>query len=359
MIWHRSFEADQVPRTMTGSLRQRLNQTTRSNVVFAGDIGGTNARFGLFVPGEGCPQSLATATYPSRSLSSLEEGVDRFLREHPAKISTACFGVAGPVVNGVCNVTNLPWVVSEELIRFRFRFEKLVIVNDLFAMAHSINILTKDDALVLQDASGDPNGNVALLAPGTGLGVSFLFNVEGSMYAVASQGGHVDFAPTSDLEMHLLESLRRKFPRVTLEHVASGSGILEIYRVLRDFNQIGQSFGGGRGCSDSMSPNLITRRAVENSDPVCVKTVRTFLSIVGSAAGNLILTCMATKGLYLAGGILPHVVPLIREGGLLESLLNKGQFRDLLLQVPVYAIVNQEAGLLGAARLAARSVRAR
>jgi len=328
-------------------------------MILAGDIGGTNTRFGLFRHECDRPESVATEIYGSSSLSSLEEGIERFLQEHPARISAACFGVAGPVIKGVCHVTNLPWVVSEARIRERFAFEQATLVNDLLAIAHAIEILTADDLMVLQAAEGDPDGNVAILAPGTGLGVGFLFNIQGAMHPVASQGGHVDFAPTTDLEISLLQTLRKKFARVSLERVASGAGMLEIYRTLRATRQDQGSCGDAIDVSDTSSPQEITRRAVEYGDPLCVETVRLFLRIIGSAAGNLILMSMATKGLYLAGGVLPHVAPLIREGLLLEALLDKGRFRDLLLRVPVYVILNQQTGLLGAARLAVKSLNLR
>ncbi len=340
---------------MNGEPRPSYDRISGSKVVLAGDIGGTNARFGLFIAGDGRPEAIETATYPSASLSSFDQGLRRFLDDHSANVSSACFGVAGPVIGGICNLTNLPWVVSQEAIKYQFQIEQVVLVNDLVAAAHAVPLLTPDDLVVLQAGSEDPNGNIGLLAPGTGLGVGFLFNLEGSMHAVASQGGHVDFAPTSDRQLYILQSLRKKFSRVTLECVASGGGMVEIYRVLRHLQQRTQSFVNGLDCSESMTPNLITRMALENRDALCLETVRTFLSIVGSVAGNLILTCMTTKGMYLAGGILPQLVPLINEGTLMESLLNKGQFRDLLLRIPVYLILNRDVGLIGAAAIAARA----
>lgn len=339
---------------MTALFRSRHEVIKASKVVLAGDIGGTNARFGLFAVGEGSFQAVATATFPSRSLLSLDEGLKRFLHDHPTSVTSACFGVAGPVIRGVCHVTNLPWIVSEEDIRREFGFEKVVLVNDLVATAHAVESLTEEDVLTIQQGQADPSGNIVLLAPGTGLGVSFLFNIQGSMYPVASQGGHVDFAPTSDQEIYIFQRLRKRFPRVSLESVASGSGIVEIYRALRQIRQVKESYVNEMDSSEPISADVITRRSVDDSDPLCLETVRTFLSVVGSAAGNLILTCMATKGLYMAGGILPRVIPIVREGGLMDSLLNKGQFRDLLSQVPVHLILNQSAGLLGAARVAAR-----
>lgn len=325
------------------------------DVILAGDVGGTNTRFGLFRLGDETLEPIVIATYASQSISSLEQAVETFLATYPARVSVACFGVAGPVINGVCNVTNLPWVVSEQQIKAKFGFGKVVLVNDLLAMAHAIDILTTDDLFVVQSAEGDPRGNVAILAPGTGLGVAFLFNVQGVMHAVPSQGGHVDFAPSSDQDIYILKALRKKFHRVSLERVASGSGMVAIYRALRDSQKWRRSWSG-TCVADAISPSLITQKALETGDPLCVEAVRTFLAIIGSAAGNLMLTCMTTKGMYLGGGILPHIVPLVREGVLLEALLNKGQFRDILRQVPVYVILNHQTGLLGAARLAKSAV---
>ncbi len=341
---------------MGTGVNQAAAEIVMDELILAGDIGGTNTRFGLFRHDRNRPESVATDAYPSSSLSSLEDGVDRFLGEHPAKISAACFAVAGPVIKGICNVTNLPWIVSEARLKDRFAFPQAALVNDLFATACAIELLTSNDLLVLQEAEPDPEGNVAIMAPGTGLGVAFLFNIQGTMHAVASQGGHVDFAPTTDVEVSLLQALRKKFSRVSLERVASGPGMVEIYRALRDNWQRERGFGDHGEVSDTLSAGEISQKAVEHRDQLCVETVRLFLRIIGSAAGNLILMNMATKGLYLGGGVLPHVAPLLSEGLLMEALLNKGRFRDLLLRVPVSVILNQRVGLLGAARIAAKSL---
>jgi len=229
-----------------------------------------------------------------------------------------------------------------------------VLVNDLVAMAYSLEVLHASDLDLLHDGYGDPLGNIGMLAPGTGLGACISFNLNGNMYPMASQGGHVDFAPVDEDQVELLRHLRKKYGRVSLERLACGTGIVEIYTWLKDYSGYPESRMMKEASSQVMEPALVTRAAIVEQDPLCMDVMSMFLSILACAAGNLVLTGMTTRGFYFGGGILRQIRPLIQDGGFLEAFVNKGRFRDLVSAVPIHLILTDRAALLGAAHLASR-----
>lgn len=330
---------------------------TAENLILAGDVGGTNTRLALFRETDDGPQEVSFRVFSSKKLAGFQEGLKEFLREHPARVSSACIGVAGPVIGGVCKFTNLPWEVSESEIKSYFNIDRVVLVNDLVAMAHSLEVLHSSDLAILHVAGGDPSGNIGVLAPGTGLGASLAFNVNGNMYPMTSEGGHVDFAPVDDDQIELLRHLKKKYGRVSLERLACGDGIVEIYKWLKDYGRYSECRTMREASSQTLKPSLVTRAAIEEQDPLCKAVIRMFLSILASAAGNLALTGMTTRGFYFGGGILRHVRPLIDHGEFLQAFINKGRFRDLLLSLPMYLILSDRAALLGAAHFASQMPR--
>jgi glucokinase len=300
------------------------------------------------------PVEVVTTVFSSKKLPGFQSGLEEFLRENPAYISAACIGVAGPVIGGLCKFTNLTWQVSESEIKSCFDIERVVLVNDLVAMAYSLEVLHASDLEVLHDASGDPSGSIGILAPGTGLGASLAFNLNGTMYPITSEGGHVDFAPVDDDQIDLLRHLMKKYGRVSLERLLSGAGIVDIYTWLKDYGRYSQCRVIQNASSEPLKPALITRAAIEEHDPLCTRVIRLFLSILGNAAGNLALTGMTTRGFYFGGGILRQIRPLIQDGVFLEAFVNKGRFRDLLSAIPIHLILTDRAALLGAAHFASQ-----
>lgn len=319
------------------------------SVVVAGDIGGTKTRLGLFSRQGNLPQPVAMDEYPSQEAASLEEMIGRFMTEQNMQVSSACFGIAGPVIDGRCKVTNLAWEASEAGIRREFGWERVRLINDLSATGLAVPLLARSELCELNPGEEDPRGTVGLVAPGTGLGIALLARQDNRLIPIPSEGGHVDFAPRDDDEVELWRFLRGKGDHVSVERLISGPGIAAIYTWLRDSGRHREP-PELRGQSESEGlPRAITEAALREADPLCVETLERFVSILGACAGNLALTGMTTGGIYLGGGICPQILPMLQEGPFMSTFTDKGRFRDLLARMPVRVILNDRAALLGAA----------
>lgn len=323
--------------------------------LIAGDIGATKTVIGLFEPGSARPDIINSGVYSSRDHESLESIISEFLGGRTESITAACFGVPGPVIKGVCKTTNLKWVVSSENLRNRFNIPKVTIINDLVATAIATPALQETECAILNCGVTDDSGTVGVVAPGTGLGMALMVRVGSSYQAVASEGGHVDFAPTDSTQMSLLEHMFKKFPRVSVERLAAGPGLLEIFEWLENMPE---NRDNKRLHSINVSDNpseLITRYALEEHDALCNKTLDVYVSILGSICGNLALTAMTTGGVYLGGGVSPKILPKLLDGQFMSSFTNKGRFNKLMESIPVRIILNDRAALVGASIRAAQT----
>ncbi len=308
--------------------------------ILAGDIGGTNTRLALF-DADGrllCPLQK----FPSKNYPNLSTIVAEFLSEE--KVDVACFGIAGPIEGGLCRATNLPWIVDSRILQEENSIGSVHLINDLLANAYGITRLQEGDLLTLH--AGDPEkGNKALISPGTGLGEAGMIFVDGAFHPFASEGGHVDFAPTNALQEELLHSLRSAFSHVSYQRVLSGPGLATIYRFLVEKKSMPPL---EKVASSKNLPEEITQAAKEKSSPTCVEALQIFVSIYGSEAGNLALKFLSLSGMYLGGGIVPHIVDIIKEGAFMRAFCNKGRFHTLLEKIPVRIVLNDQAALLGA-----------
>ena len=332
-----------------------MNQSKNKNVVLAGDIGGTKTNLGLFLMGKRCPLLKATETYSSRNAPDLESIVERFLKKHQASIAGACFGIAGPVVNGQCKTTNLPWNVSEARIKRLFKWKHVRLINDLTAMALAIPLLKNNEFFSLNKVRAKKGENIGLIAPGTGLGEALLIFQNGKYIPVSSEGGHVDFAPNSRAEARLWEYLHRRFGHVSIERLLSGPGLINIYSWLKDTGRYSEPAWLKRRIKEKDSAKTITETAMNQKQALCVRSLDMFITILGSVSGNLALTALTNGGLYLGGGILPQILPKLKEGSFMKAFVNKGRFKDLLENIPVRVMLNDGAALSGAAYFALKT----
>jgi len=318
-------------------------------LALAADIGGTKTNLGLFSRGEDRPSLETLKSYSSRDASSLEELIDQFLTEHSQPVSTACFGIAGPVVGGVCKTTNLPWVVSESAIKDRFGFGRVRLVNDLAATAMAVPFLRESEIYELNRGKPEPDGAIGVVAPGTGLGMALAIFRDGRIHPLASEGGHVEFAPCNNKQIQLLQHLLGEMPHVSVERLASGPGLFTIYSWLEECR--GQTRPGWitEKFKTEDPSKVVCEAALEKKDPVCVQALDLFVSIIGAAAGNLALMGMTTGGMYLGGGIPPKILPKLEDGSFMNAFKAKGRFEGLLSNMPVMVILNHGAALLGAA----------
>jgi glucokinase len=326
-------------------------------LLLVGDIGGTKTDLAV-VGGAGGPrQRLAYRRYPSREYGRLEDIVQAFRSEFSdLDVTAACFDVAGPVVGGTAQLTNLPWELEETALARELGLRRAWLVNDLVATAAAVPLLGPDELDVVQAGEPFPGGAIAVLAPGTGLGEAFL-TMDGDGYRPqASEGGHSAFSPADEVEMELLRHLWRRYEHVSVERVASGIGIPNVYEFLRDGQGHAESAALAArlaGAGDRTYPIIEAAMDPQTPDPLARATVDLFLQVLGTEAANLALKVLATGGIYLAGGIAQRLCERLPESGFLEALRRSGRFRSTLERVPI-AIVRGEVALLGVASVGLR-----
>lgn len=288
-----------------------------------GDIGGTNARLAL-AKGK---RIYRRQDFPSRKYKNFSTILKQYLKENKQKIKAACFAIAGPVEKQTVKATNLPWTVRASQLR-KVLGKPVHLLNDFEANSYGVKQLNLKKVLTLN--KGKQKGDtIAVLGPGTGLGQSFVIKMHGKDHIVASEGGHVDFAPQTKQETKLLEYLQRKYKRVSAERVLSGKGIEEIY-----------SFLTGK--------QKKSKEITSAKDKSSQKTIELFSHALGTHAGNMALTLNATQGIYLAGGIAPSIFPKHKKQ-FMKGFTNKGRFRKVMREVPVKVVLTDELGLIGSA----------
>jgi len=326
-----------------------MTKSKDKTFVLAGDIGGTKTNLGLFLKGKERPVPKVIETFSSQNAPDLEHIIQQFFEIHPVPVTHACFGVAGPVVNGKSKTTNLPWSISEDRIKKEFNFHHVKLINDLAATAMAIPLLNKDEFFPLNQAGSIKDQNLALIAPGTGLGKAMLIYQNGRYLPVSSEGGHADFAPNNEAEMQLWRYLHQHYGHVSIEKVVSGSGLVNIYNWLKDSGRFNVPEWLEQKRKEMDPAKVITEAALARKDPGCVEALNIFVSIFGAVAGNLALTGITTGGVYLGGGIPPKILSKLKEDIFMEAFTNKGRFKGFLEKISVKVVLNDKAALIGAA----------
>lgn len=307
-------------------------------MILAGDIGGTKTTLALFEAGV----ARREVTVKSGDHASLEDIVEQF---GPGPVSAACFGVAGPVVDGVAKITNLPWTIATRSLEQRLGCP-VQLINDLQATAYGMLVI--DQFAILQDGPRPERATIAVIAPGTGLGESVLFHDGTRYHALPSEGGHADFAPTSDEEVQLLHFLRAKYgEHVSIERVLSGAGIGDLYDFCRG-EVPALPYEGDRNAA-------ISKAGCECTEPYAQRAIELFARILGAEAGNHALRGLATGGVVIGGGIPPKILPALQRGQLLERFAAKGRFHDWARALSVRVALEPRAALYGAAHQASRN----
>lgn len=321
-------------------------------MLLAGDIGGTRTRLALYDESTGALRRAASTQYESRSASTLEEIVVRFLEESGNPETTAaCFGVAGAVVGGKVRTTNLPWQVSETGLAERLKIPRVRLLNDLEAAAHGVVAITDPASLVSLQAGSLPEERraLALVSAGTGLGVALMW-WNGHEYQVApSEGGHCDFAPQDDVEDALVVWLRAHFGHVSYERIVSGPGLVNLYRFLREYRKTPEPAWLTTRIGFGDPAPVIAEAALDHADAVCDETLTRFVRIYGAAAGNYALTSLAVGGVFLGGGIAPKILSRLTDGPFLEGFAAKGRFAEAMRKMPIHVVMAPDVALLGAA----------
>jgi glucokinase len=331
----------------------QLDEFTGMVRLLAGDIGGTNTRLRLE---ELTTQAvtLHEASYTSANYQHLSDIVTQFLQEanSPPPVA-ACFAIAGPVQDDRAPVTNVPqWgeLDARDMER-KLGIKRIRLINDFAAIGYGIPALQPKDVVLLQDRPAIPKAAIAVLGAGTGLGEALLnWQQDQARYQVlATEGGHADYAPRTDLEIGLLQFLRSRHGRVSVERVVSGQGIFAIYEYLRTLSIEPASAEVEAQFLQTDPSAVIAQHALNQSDSLCIQALDLFIACYGAEAGNLALKSLPYGGLYLAGGVGAKILPKLQSGIFIESFLDKGRMRSILQTLPVSLIINPNVGLMGAA----------
>jgi glucokinase len=330
-------------------------------MLLVGDIGGTKTDIAVFSPESGAWSPVAQKRFASTDYPSLEALAREFIAEVDYPLTHACFAVAGPVVGGKAVLTNLPWLVEESTLQSALHLESVRLLNDVEAMAAAIPYLRPADRIAVQDGTPQPGGAIALIAVGTGLGEAFL-TWDGSRYrAHASEGGHNDFGPTSDLETELLRFSQVRWRRVSYERVCAGLSIPHLYEFLKGRGQIAESAALAEQLAvlQDKTPSIVAAALdTQHPDALSEAAINLFVALMGSEAGNLALTVLATGGVYIAGGMAQRTLPghVGHQQAFLSAFHDKGRLTSLLTRTPV-SLILEPVALAGAAFSALEDMR--
>ncbi len=348
-------------------------------ILLAGDIGGTKTILRLVkadpTPHRGLPRltALYEATYTSREFPHLVPMVQQFfravettlLRHHQPE--AACFGIAGPVIHGTSKLTNLAWKLEQDELQQHLKIPQVTLINDFAAVGYGVLGLSPEELVTLRRGELDPTGPIAIIGAGTGLGEGYVIPTSRGYQVFATEGGHTDFAPRSDLEYQLLRYLQAQndLHRISVERVVSGMGIHSIYLFMQSrglapehpdvaaaFKTWQQELGKDEKTVDLAA--IISKHAQAGTDASCVETMRLFVRAYGAEAGDLALKLLPYGGLYIAGGIAAKNLPLLQSGEFLQAFDDKGRVRAAVEKVPIHVVLNPRVGLLGAAVCAAQ-----
>jgi glucokinase len=310
----------------------------------AADIGGTNARFAVLVAGEihhhfEFHYSVEQQPQFLLLLESLKQQIaDTTGWSHPP--SKVCFAVACPADLDPLSITNCPWLFSRHDLQQSLQCEQIRIINDFAAMAHGVQAISAVDFKEIGNGTALENSPIAVLGAGTGLGMAALIPGPSHYQIIESEGGHADFAPLNDQQIHINNYLKEEFSRVSLERLLSGPGLLNIYNALAEDAHTRQPF---------KAPSQLVEAALLGSDKIAIQVIELFCEVMGAAAGNLALTYGARGGVYITGGVIPKFEQLFLSSNFRQKFEDKGRFKPYLRNIPTFLVTRENLGLFGAA----------
>jgi glucokinase len=319
-------------------------------VLLVGDIGGTHARLSLLTPQR---RTVRQASFESRKYESLVAVAREFLGRKAPRITAAAFGIAGPIIKGRCRATNLPWVIDARVLMRQLGIRRVTLVNDLVALSLGALGAPRRKLHPLGGA-GTPKrtgANLAVIAAGTGLGEAFLVWDGKRFVASASEGGHSDYAPRSDLEVQLHGFLRARFGHVSWERVLSGDGLGSVYDFFRQARDMAETPENAQWIENATDRNAaIAELGLAAQSEVAARAIDLFASIYGAEAGNLALKSLAAGGVFVCGNIAARMLSVLERGGFRRAFVDKGRFAPFMDRIPVAVVLDPEIGLAGAAR---------
>jgi glucokinase len=321
-------------------------------MILAGDIGATRTRMAAFQADGNKLEMVVEKTYKSQDHGGLQEIIAAFVKTEGIPVHSACLGVAGPVRAGRSKISNLPWTIDSRDLAAQLKLPSVGLINDLEAYAYGVDALESKDFVTLSQGLGeDAEGNRVVIAARTGLGVAGLYWDGFRHHPFPCEGGHADFAPKNELEAELAQYLRKKYDHVSCERILSGPGVKNIYDFLRDSGKADEPEWLQKQMSEAPDqPALISQLALEKKAAICDQALNIFVGVYGSETGNCALRFMATGGVFIGGIIAAKIVPRMQDPVFMNSFLNKGRMRSLLADMPVKIVMNDDSGIIGAAR---------
>lgn len=319
-------------------------------MILAGDIGGTKTILALFAEEKTGWVCSKKETFCSADFNHFEKLLDCFLfAETKPVLESVCIGVAGPVADGECITTNLPWVLRTKEVAHKTGAKQVCLLNDLEATAWGVLDLPDNDFVELNPDAKYAKGNLAVLAAGTGLGEALMIWSDNKHHMVATEGGHTDFAPRNELEIGLLRYLMEKHPHhVSYERVVCGQGLVNIYHYLKLTQSVLEDEDTETRMKEDDPAAVISEKAISDGDVLCVKALEMFCEIYGAETGNLALKCLPRGGIILAGGIAAKILPSIQNGDFMRAYLAKGRYQSTLQDFSIKVCLNSEVALTGA-----------
>lgn len=300
------------------------------------DLGGTHIRFAQSAGDDlTLKEKLVCAEF-----GSLADALRHYIEMHPVSTPlSACIAIAAPLDGDLVQMTNSPWSFSLSQLQKEFGFEEVHALNDFEAVAHAVPGLQDDKLQQIGEGQREPEGNMAVLGPGTGLGVKHLTRAQDGWQVLMGEGGHVDFAPVDDADLSLWQFLKRKQEHVAAEDVLSGRGLVEVYCARCAQEDREALFD---------EPAAIIEGGLRQDDVLCRQSLSHFLRLLGSFAGNLALNLNTTGGVYLCGGVVTALAEILDNSEFRSRFEAKGRFQNYVADIPTYLITEPEPGLLGA-----------
>jgi glucokinase len=324
-------------------------------VILAGDVGGTKILLEVGEVRSGRWEAALSRRYLTAEADDFFSLVAEFLGEwnktrvKGQRITGAAFGVAGPAEDNRVKMTHRAWIVDAAKISSRFLIPDVTVVNDLVAAAYGIAWLGPRDLVTVQTGKSSPMEPRVVLGVGTGLGIAYLIPApDGSVRALPGEGGHAGFAPATFRQAELWRSIFAAHGRVAAEDVCSGKGLTHVFAFLS-----GETAHRPGVAEDQITPEWISRTAIEKTDPCSAAALELFVECLGNVAGDHALSTMARGGVYLTGGVTSRIVSFLIEGRFSEAFCSKGAHSAMMMKIPVRAVRNERVALLGAARIAA------
>ncbi|TMO01478.1 glucokinase [Pseudoalteromonas sp. S558] len=321
-----------------------LHSSTQFDPILVADVGGTNARFALITSFDDSKNQFTIEhnnTFPSADFGSLEKALTLYLSTvSHIKPTRACLAVAGPIKAGQVHLTNLGWHFSVNEFKQHFEFEQLEVINDFAAFAYASPYLDPQQNVTIKTGQADENANIGVMGPGTGFGAACLVRTSHSTSVLSSEGGHISLAAVNELDVLLINELRKEHPHVSVETVFSGPGITHLYKAMAAVKGIP---------AKNLDAAQISSLANSGECAVCDATLNQFCDWIGSVAGDLALAYGTLGGLFIGGGILPRMQSRLLESRFVERFSQKGIMSQYAGQIPVTLVTQDNIPLIGAA----------